>query len=304
MPAPASEARKHFLRRRMMIAAVLANAVLAGLKFAAWHVTASSAVLADALESIVNVAASGFALYAVIAAAKPPDRRHPYGHGEIELFSAGFEGAMIILAAAVIVHQSLHASGIRAFAAGLPFVVAVLLGTAALGIFQVAAGRRLKSIAIEADGRHAIVDGYTTAAVLVGMIVVRFTRLRGIDTGVAMAIAAYIACSGARLLKTAANRLLHAYDSKLTAAIAQAAGECSMTHLRAFRTAERVHTDFRLLLPPKMSLADADAEARRIERSIRRRMPEVRDILICVAPKTIHHGDTEDAERGESGKNH
>ena len=75
------------------------GAALMGVKFYAYRLTHSSAILSDALESIINVVASAFAMGSIILAARPPDTSHPYGHGKIEFFSAGFEGALIILAA-------------------------------------------------------------------------------------------------------------------------------------------------------------------------------------------------------------
>ena len=72
---------------------------LLGIKFFAYFLTGSAAIFSDALESIVNVAASGVAMYALVVAHSPADEEHPYGHGKIEFLSAHFEGGMILLAA-------------------------------------------------------------------------------------------------------------------------------------------------------------------------------------------------------------
>ena len=89
------------LRRRLFLVSlsILIGAVLMALKFYAYNLTRSSAILSDALESIINVVASTFAMGSILLAARPPDESHPYGHGKIEFFSAGFEGALIIVAA-------------------------------------------------------------------------------------------------------------------------------------------------------------------------------------------------------------
>ena len=92
---------KHHIRLRVISAclSLFIGATLMGVKFYLYEITHSSAILSDALESIINIVASGFALVSIIVAAKPPDESHPYGHGKIEYFSAGFEGALIVLAA-------------------------------------------------------------------------------------------------------------------------------------------------------------------------------------------------------------
>ena len=90
-----------------MLAALVVGVGLMGLKFYGYWITGSSAILSDALESIINVVASGFGLGSVVVSAKPADESHPYGHGKIEFFSAGFEGALIILAAAGIFFEGI-----------------------------------------------------------------------------------------------------------------------------------------------------------------------------------------------------
>src|SRR6478752_740842 len=88
---------------------VVVGVVLLGLKFVAYFVTGSAAIFSDAMESIVNVAASSFALYALFYAHRPADREHPYGHGKIEFMSAGFEGGMVFVAALVIAYHAVEA---------------------------------------------------------------------------------------------------------------------------------------------------------------------------------------------------
>jgi cation diffusion facilitator family transporter len=87
-----------------MILAISVGGLLMTVKFVAYFVTGSTAILSDALESIINVVASGFALYSIYLSNQPPDTSHPYGHGKIEYFSVGFEGALIILAAVAILY--------------------------------------------------------------------------------------------------------------------------------------------------------------------------------------------------------
>src|SRR5437588_13045438 len=96
------------LEARAAVAALGIAVALAAGKFVAYFLTGSAAIFSDAMESIVNVAAAAYALYSLSIAHTPADREHPYGHGKIEFFSAGFEGGMIVLAAVVAVAKGIH----------------------------------------------------------------------------------------------------------------------------------------------------------------------------------------------------
>src|SRR3954465_11008999 len=102
-PLPAS----FEFERRAAALSVVVSVVLLVIKFTAYWFTASAAIFSDAMESIVNVLASAFALYSIVLAHAPADEKHPYGHGKIEFLAAGFEGGMILLAAVVILVQAI-----------------------------------------------------------------------------------------------------------------------------------------------------------------------------------------------------
>jgi len=119
--------------------------------------------------------------------AKPADKNHPYGHGKIEFFSAGFEGALIIGAAVGIffagMNQILDPKDLPNLEEGLLFLVLAGIGNLALGIVLIQVGKRTKSIVLEADGKHLLTDVFTSGAVLIGLLLVYFTgwlRLDGI----------------------------------------------------------------------------------------------------------------------------
>ena len=122
---------------------------LMAIKFYIYHLTHSSAILSDALESIINVVASAFAAASIWIAAKPPDAEHPYGHGKIEFFSAGFEGALIIIAAIGIfktgIDHLLNPFKLPHLGTGLFLLMATGLVNLMLGFFLVRIGRRTSS---------------------------------------------------------------------------------------------------------------------------------------------------------------
>ena len=125
---------------------VVVGIVLLVIKFLAAAFTGSAAILSDALESIINVVASVFAFYSITLSAQPPDRSHPYGHGKIESFSAGFEGALIILAALVIVWQSVPAfvtpRPLAQLDVGILLILGAAVANAILGYALVRTGHR------------------------------------------------------------------------------------------------------------------------------------------------------------------
>src|SRR5437870_13851383 len=128
-------------RRAAMISLVVGIALLS-IKFAAYFVTQSSAIFSDALESIVNVLASAFALYSIILAHAPADESHPYGHGKIEFLAAGFEGGMILLAAVVIAVQAVaelyRGARPEQINFGLALIVLAMIVNGAAGLYLVA----------------------------------------------------------------------------------------------------------------------------------------------------------------------
>ena len=122
-----------------------------------------------------------FAIGALIFAGRPADRNHPYGHGKMEFLSAAFEGGLIAFAALVILYevvQSLiHGVELRSLDLGLAIVLGAGLVNLALGYYLVRAGRRYDSLTLIADGRHVLADFYTSAGIVVGLLLVRITGL-------------------------------------------------------------------------------------------------------------------------------
>jgi len=169
------------LRTRLLVISASLGVGLGvmAVKFFAFWLTNSAAILSDALESIINVVAAGFALASIIIAAKSPDPAHPYGHGKIEYFSAGFEGALIIFAALGIFYEAwprlFHPQPIPELEKGLLLILGTAMVNLILSLALITAGRRTKSIVLTADGKHILTDVFTTLGVLVGLVGVKLT---------------------------------------------------------------------------------------------------------------------------------
>lgn len=282
-----------------MTLSVSVGAFLMMLKFYSFWLTHSTAILSDALESIINVAASGFALWSVLLASKPPDVDHPYGHGKIEFLSVGFEGALIVMAAGGIFWEALPRIVEPKPLPKLDFGLLIILTTGLvnfwLGKTLIRAGESTQSMAISADGRHILADVYTTAGVLIGLLLVRQTGWYFLDGAVACAVAANILFIGARLVFESSSRLMDASDPELleriTAVIAQnRRPEWVDIHcLRAWRSGRHIYIDFHLILPRDLSLEDSHREVMEVEQLLKAQLPEVADAMIhaepCIGPE-------------------
>ena len=286
-------------RLTIMSLSVAVSTILMAVKFYAYWLTGSAAILSDALESIINVVASGFALWSVIVAARPPDTSHPYGHGKIEYFSAGFEGALITIASGGIIWEALPAIREPGALPGLGYGLLILAFTAAanllLGVVLIRTGKRTRSAAVLADGKHILTDVYTTAGVLIGLFLVRQTGWYFLDGAIACLVALNILFIGAKLVREAIHRLMDASDPALLDQIVKVITEnrkptwIDIHRLRAWRSGDRIIADLHLILPRDLSLEAAHREMMEIEQMLRTHVPGMGEALVhaepCIAPE-------------------
>lgn len=261
-----SSADERLRLRAGTLSLVIALTLLA-VKFEAWRRTGSTAILSDALESIVNVVAATFGLGSLVFAGRPADRSHPYGHGKIEFFSAAFEGGLIVLAAVWIVYESARAlwSGAEPHEldTGLVLVFAAGLVNLLLGLFLVRTGRRHGSFTLVADGQHVLSDSWTSAGILVGLVAVRVTGIAWLDPLIAATVALALFRTGFKLVRRAAGGLLDEEDTELLGNLLAALdrrrgnGMISVHHLRAIRTGRFHHVDAHLVVPEFWSVERA-----------------------------------------------
>jgi cation diffusion facilitator family transporter len=259
MEPPVSIADDASIRSRAGLISLVVSMVLLGAKYAAYWLTGSTAILADALESIVNVVAAAFALGSLVFAGRPADRNHPYGHGKIEFFSAAFEGGLIAFAAVLIVYevaQSLiRGVEVRQIEAGLVIVLVAGVVNLLLGVFLVRTGRRHRSFTLVADGQHVLSDFWTSIGIVAGLVLVRATGLAWLDPVVAALVALNLMWTGVRLLRQAAGGLLDEEDTALLGRLIEVLrphvgqGVIRVHHLRAIRAGRFHHVDAHLVVP-------------------------------------------------------
>ncbi len=259
----------HNNRARLIAGCIslVVGTLLMGAKFLAYKMTGSSAIFSDALESIVNIMAAAFAIGSILFAGRPADRGHPYGHGKIEFFSAAFEGGLISFAAIAIAYEAirslLHGVELRQINMGLTITAGAGIVNLFLGLFLVRTGRRTNSLILVADGKHVLSDFWTTVGVVVGLALVRITRLPWLDPVVALVIAVNLARTGFQLVRHSARGLLDEEDSDLLQRIL-AAGErvrdpgiIRIHHLRAIRLGRFTHVDAHIVVPEFWSVGES-----------------------------------------------
>jgi cation diffusion facilitator family transporter len=245
-------------RRAGRVSLVVGGAIFAG-KLAAYLLTGSTAVLSDALESIVNVVAAGLLLYSLTVAARPADPSHPYGHGKVEFFSAGVEGTLIAVAATLILIEAGRSlwfgPSLRRVDLGLALFTALTAMNGALGLYLLQVGRRTHSLALQADGHHVLTDVATSVGIVGGLFAVWLTGWSLLDPLVAIAVALNILRTGWALLRAAVGGLMDEADELLLRSMAQALEEkrapwmIDVHSLRAWRSGAFQHVDLHVTVP-------------------------------------------------------
>jgi cation diffusion facilitator family transporter len=254
-------------------------------KTAAYFMTHSAAIFSDAAESVIHVMAVGFAAFSLRLSTKPASSEFLYGFERITFFSAGFEGAMIVVAAIAILFES-----IRKWIAGLQLenlstgVLLILMAgilNAGLGYYLLRIGRRTNSIILQANGKHVLTDSWTSFGVVGGLGLVLLTHWKPFDPLVAIAVAANILWSGGHLVWSSAVGLLDYSDPqagrtirhKLDTICAELAIQYHGVRFRT--TGRRQIIEVHLLFPGLTSVS----EAHRLATTVEERLPAELGVL-------------------------
>lgn len=254
-------------------------------KVGAFLLTGSAAILSDAMESVIHIVATGLAAWSAWFASLPPSRKYPYGHGKIAYFSAGFEGALIFLAALSIIVKAVEAllKGPALHKLDVGLVMILFLGgvNLFLGLYLVRTGRRHGSLILVANGKHVLTDMWTSLAVAIGVFLVWLTGYKVLDPIVAILAALHIMMSAFSLLKESFLGLMEQADALLCESIesvlqkAVQSGSISDFHQLRYRTIQQqVWIEVHLLLPGSRSLEEAHDVASSLERQLEALFPE------------------------------
>lgn len=283
MPEPVGNHAEALAARRTAAIALGVGVALMAAKLGIFALTGSAAVLSDALESVVNLAAAGMAIFSTWYAAKPPDHDHPYGHGNVEFIAVAVEGVLVVVAGVTIAYEAiwrlwspvqLEQLDIGAMALG---ATAVALGGLAVWVWR--RGLKLHSPTLVADGKHLMTDVATTSGVVVGLVLVGWTGLMWLDSVVALAVAVVVFITGGRLVAESWGGLTSRVDEQDTAAIFAildeevAAGRICSYHKVRYRHVGTFHwVDMHIQLPAQMTVDRAHDIASAIEHRIEKKL--------------------------------
>jgi cation diffusion facilitator family transporter len=250
------------------------------LKAVAYWLTGSVGLLSDALESLVNLAGAVMALAMLTIAARPADEHHAYGHGKAEYFSAGAEGAMIVIAAVSIavaaVDRLLHPRPLERVGLGLAVSVVASTVNLAVALILRRAGTVHRSATLNASSRHLLTDVWTSAGILVGVWAVALTDWLTLDPLIALAVAVYIVIVGSRILRESVAGLMDAsLPSNELAMLRELLNRYSAEGieyhaLRTRQSGARRFVSLHVLVPPDWSVQRGHDLLERIEAEIRR----------------------------------
>ena len=254
---------------------LVASFAIMAVKFLAYGMTDSHAILSDALESIVNVVAGSFALYSLWWSMQPRDQNHPYGHGKIEFLSAGLEGGLIVMAGLGIVYEAvgglLNPTPLKNLNTGVILVSVAGLANAFLGWALLRHGKKLHSSALEADGHHLLTDAYTSVGMLAGLGIAWWTGLMWLDSALAIGFAGLLLFTGYRLVRRALGGLLDAANMEILPKVIQTLAKnrhprwIDIHNLRVVQYGGSYHIDAHLTLPWYLTLEQAHEEVTALE---------------------------------------
>lgn len=280
---------------RAAVASVLVGIVVLLLKTAAWWITGSVALYSDALESIINVAAAGAAVVALWIASKPPDPGHPYGHHKAEYISAVLEGVLIVLAALSIMREAylgfVDPQPISAPVEGWAlnaFATMINLGWA---MFLIRKGRRWRSPAIAADGRHLMADVVTSVGVLAGLALVPLTGWLQLDAVLAALVSINVLWTGYQVMRDSVGGLMDAAPAPGTQDMIRdiisrnAEGAHEAHDLRTRHAGRMTFIEFHLVVPSDMTVERAHEICDHIESALRQ---EMQDAMISIHVEPEH----------------
>lgn len=249
---------------------VVISVVLFGIKIAAWFFTNSIAILTDALESIVNIIASFIGLYSLVLSAKPKDADHPYGHGKIEFVSAGIEGLLITLAGVFIIYKAIanlfNPVAVTELNFGILLIVITAIINYTLGYYCELKGKKFNSLALIASGKHLKSDTYTTAGIVVGLLIFLFTKIAWVDSAVAILFAIIIIYTGTKILRSSIAGIMDESDDKLIQELIDVLNKqrrinwIDLHNVRIIKYGATLHIDCHLTVPWYFNVAEAHSE--------------------------------------------
>jgi cation diffusion facilitator family transporter len=264
------------------------------IKIVAYWITHSIAILTDALESTVNVIAGFIGLYSLYIAAKPRDEDHPYGHGKAEFLSAAVEGTLIIVAGLVIIYQSvlhfIYPSELQQLDQGIILVAITAVINFVVGYISIRNGKKNNSLALIASGKHLQTDTYSTLGIIIGLLLIRLTKLAWLDSVTAIIFAFFIIYTGYHILRHSLAGIMDEADKELLQkmlAVLNANRRINwidLHNLRVIKYGGQFHIDCHLTVPWYLNVVEAHVEVEELGKLIKKEFGTVFELFVHTDP--------------------
>lgn len=281
----------------IILSLVVGFLMLAG-KTYAYAITGSAAILSDAAESVVHVFAVSFAAFSLWFSLRPADRSHPYGHDKISFFSAGMEGAMIVLAAFYIIYEAIlkwiEGIPVQNLSEGTLYVALAGAINGGLGGYLVWQGKRSRSLILVANGKHVLTDSWTSLGVIFGLLMVLWTGWKPFDPILAIAVALNILWSGGKLIRQSVGGLMDEADPELERRLrsildVETEKRGLWYHELKYRqSGTSVWMEFHLLFPKGSLLEEAHWKATEIEGALKSQLPVTTHVTTHLETREDH----------------
>jgi cation diffusion facilitator family transporter len=240
-------------------------------KILAWYLTASVAILTDALESIVNVIAGLIGVYSLYVSAKPKDYDHPYGHGKAEFLSAAVEGTLITVAGFVIIYEAInnlrHPHTINKLDYGIVLVAITALINYVAGAICIKTGKKNNSLPLIASGKHLQSDTWSTTGIVIGLVLmIMLPNVFWIDSAVAMVFSVIIIYTGYKIIRSSIAGIMDEADEALLKKLVEMLNAnrkenwIDLHNLRIIKYGATIHLDCHLTVPWFLNVHEAHNE--------------------------------------------
>jgi len=286
------------LNIRIQRLVVVVSICLFAIKVLAYFLTNSVAVLTDALESTVNVVTGFTGLYSLIISARPRDENHPYGHGKVELISASFEGVLILVAGLVIIYESIinlvTPHEIKQLDSGILLITATAVVNYLLGWYCIQTGKKNHSIALSASGKHLQSDTWTTIGIVIGLLLIKFTGIKWLDSGAAIIFGTFIIVEGSKIIRETIAGITDEADMDLLKQLIVLLNDnkhpnwIDLHNLRIIKYGSLLHLDCHLTVPWYYNVNQAHEDVDALENLVANHFPHTLEMFVhldgCVPP--------------------
>jgi cation diffusion facilitator family transporter len=280
-------AKKNIQVQRVVVGVAI---LLLAVKFTAYAITHSVAILTDAMESIVNVLSGFLGLYSLAVSARPRDADHPYGHGKVEFISSAVEGTMIVAASFFIFYESIVAlidpRPIQQVDDGMILVSAAAIINFALGSWCIRVGRKHKSVALVSSGKHLQTDTWTTVGIIAGLAAIYFFNIPWLDRVIALLFGLMILITGYKIIRQAIAGIMDETDKALLEKMVGLLNSqrrenwIDLHNLRIIKYGPVLHVDAHLTVPWYLNVHEAHREIDALANLVRQEFGESLELSV------------------------